>query len=176
MNEQLDKENLYSSFYPKVERYVKSRVKNAGDTEDIISDIFEKALRAFDSYDSKKASLSTWMYTITRNTVLDYYRRHGRVVPFSEITGEIEQDVSADGLIKEEELGELAGALAQLPQRQQDIIILRFYCEIPQKEIAERMNISYANVRYLQFTALRSLKKILGGEKLKGGQGRNNNG
>lgn len=161
MNDFMEKEELYISFREKVERYVQNRVQNKSDAEDLVSDIFEKTLRAYASYDRCRGSLSTWIYTITRNTVYDYYRRRGRVLPFAEIAEEVQDETAENGLLREEELARLAAVLKQLPQRQRDILILRFYYELSPKEIAQRMELSYANVRYLQFTALRSLKKLL---------------
>lgn len=161
MNDFMGKEELYISFREKVERYVQNRVQNKSDAEDLVSDIFEKALKAYATYDRRRGSLSTWIYTITRNTVYDYYRRRGRFLPFAEIKEEAQDETAENELLWEEKLAGLAEALKQLPQRQRDILILRFYYELSPKEIAQRMEISYANVRYLQFTALRSLRKLL---------------
>ena len=156
-----EKELLYASFHEKVERYIQNRVPNMSDAEDLVSDVFEKILAAYDTYDKSRGSLSTWIYTITRNTVRDYYRRNGRVVLFPEITEEATERTPESVFLREEELSALAAALKKLPQRQQDIIILHFYYNLSPSEIAGRMNISHSNVRYLQHTALRALKKTL---------------
>ena len=161
MNNLQEKEQLCASFQEKVKRYVENRVQNGSDVDDLVSEVFEKALRSISTYDARKAALSTWIYTITRNTVCDYYRRRGRVVPFAEIIDEAQEGTADTGVLREEELNELAAAMERLPQRQRDILILRFYYELSLKEIAQRMGISYANVRYLQHMALRSLKKLL---------------
>ncbi len=157
-------EAVYLEYKSRVERYVGSRVANRYDAADLVSEIFEKVLLAFAGYDEKRAGLSTWIYTITKNTVCDYFRRYGRAVPY----GMMEQEeagtgAAEDGLLREEELEILAAALERLPGRERDILVLRFYYEVPPSQIAEKMGISYANVRYLQSTALKKLRKMMGG-------------
>ena len=47
-----------------------------GDAEDLVSDVFLKAYEKYPTFDADRASVSTWLYTITRNTVIDYFRTH----------------------------------------------------------------------------------------------------
>lgn len=119
-------------------------------TQNVVSEVFEKVLNALPSYDEKKASLSTWIYAITRNTVTDFYRKNSclELCELPETAAEPEEN----------ELEALAEQLESLPQRERDILLLRFYYGLTPREIAGRMNISYANVRYLQSTALKKLK------------------
>lgn len=56
---------------------------------------------------------------------------------------------------------ELEAALARLPERERDIVILRFYSGLPSREVAARMGLSDGNVRYLQTQALRKLRAML---------------
>ncbi len=58
-------------------------------------------------------------------------------------------------------LEELEAALERLPEREKDIIILRFYSGLPSKEVAARMGLSDGNVRYLQTQALKKLRTML---------------
>ena len=58
-------------------------------------------------------------------------------------------------------LEDLEAALARLPERERDIVILRFYSGLPSREVAARMGLSDGNVRYLQTQALRKLRTML---------------
>ena len=51
--------------------------------------------------------------------------------------------------------------MARLPERERDIVILRFYSGLPSREVAARMGLSDGNVRYLQTQALRKLRAML---------------
>ncbi len=68
------KENLYEEYYRKVFGYIQSRVRTRQDAEDLCADVFVNLYEKFDTYDQSKSRLSTWIFSVTRNTVIDYYR------------------------------------------------------------------------------------------------------
>ena len=71
-----DIETLYAQYSSKVMGYIHARVRNRADAEDLCSDVFEKIQRKLEDFDPSKASVSTWIFTITRNTVIDYQSLH----------------------------------------------------------------------------------------------------
>lgn len=150
------KTELYREYHGKVLSYVRSKVCDSVLAEDLCSDIFLKIYEKLDRYDETKASLSTWIYTIARNTLTDYYRTR-RV--FSEIPETMEDGFSMEeALCSREMLDTLADALEHLDERGRDIIILRYYRGLTLKEIAERLQISYAYVKVLHSKALSALR------------------
>ena len=68
-------EQVYTEYSGKVMGYIRARIRSGADAEDLHSEVFEKVLRKLDGFDPSKASLSTWIFTITRNTVIDHFRR-----------------------------------------------------------------------------------------------------
>lgn len=70
-------QEIYQSFSGKVEAYIRSRVADTQDVEDIASQVFLKVCQNIDRFSEEKAARSTWVYTITHNTVIDYYRKRG---------------------------------------------------------------------------------------------------
>ena len=71
-------EKIYLEYREKIFRYVRGKVRNLADAEDVTSEIFLKVQTSLGSYDEEKATLSTWIYTITHNTVCNYYREQSR--------------------------------------------------------------------------------------------------
>lgn len=152
-------ERVYTEFKDKVSRYVHAKISNVQDAEDIVSDIFVKVFNGPAGYDESKSSLSTWIYTITRNTVTDYFRTSKR---FCEIPDELcSEDDNEKRLLNEEALEQLANALLQLDERARDIIILHYYSGKTLKETAAMMGISYSYVKLLHSNALKALRKII---------------
>ena len=153
------KENIYREYHGKVLSYIRAKISSAQDAEDIAADVFLKVYEKLDAFDESMASLSTWIYTITRNTIIDFYRTR-RV--FDEIP-ETQDDGSCieDDLCNAEMLEKLASALERLPERERDILILRYSSGRTLKEIAAQMGISYAYVKVLQNKALAGLRKML---------------
>ena len=155
----MDREKIYQAYYGKVYGYIFAKINHPQDAEDIAADVFVKVFAKLDTFDETKASLSTWIYTITRNTLTDHFRT--RKV-FSEMPEEVpDEAVVEEEVCNAETLGALADALETLDQRERDIIILRYYSGKTLKEIAEKYGISYAYVKILQNKAMTKLKKIL---------------
>lgn len=151
-----EKTAIYTDFYQKVLNYVNSKVQNMTQAEDLTSDIFLKIYEKLDTFDESKSSLSTWIFTITRNTLTDYYRT--RKV-FSEVPEDFRDDTCIDDeLCTSETLETLADALESLDERERDLIILRYYKGLTLTEIAERMNISYSYVKILHNKALSGMR------------------
>ena len=70
-------DQIYEDYYQKVFSYINSRINNYHDSEDLCEDVFGKVFRNIESFDSTKSALSTWIFNITRNTLIDFYRtRH----------------------------------------------------------------------------------------------------
>ena len=154
-----EKERLYTEYRNKVLSYIRSRVFNASDVEDLCEDVFIKAFTAADSYDTAKAAPGTWLYSITKNTVIDYFRR---TRPTEEIPEEISDDsLPEDEIIDAETLEELAAALEKLPTELTDIIVLHYYDNLPLTDIASSLNISYGAVKIRHNKALSSLRSAL---------------
>ena len=151
-----DTETIYRDYHGKFFGYIRSKIDSAQDTEDLAADVFLKVFEKLDSFDESRASLSTWIYTITRNTLTDYYRTR-KVL--AEIPEALEDSASVeDDLCNADTLEILAKALESLGERERDIIILRFYSGKTLREISSQMGISYAYVKVLQNKAFEKIK------------------
>jgi RNA polymerase sigma-70 factor (ECF subfamily) len=156
----LTKEEIYTQYRDKVFGYVRNHVNSPEDAEDITSDIFVKIYSKLDTYDESKASLSTWIYSMTSNTVIDFYRTN-------HVHSEIPEDLSDEGstiedeILNNESLELLADALSNLPQELMDIIVLRYYKGLTLQDIAVKMNLSYGVAKLRHREALGKLREML---------------
>lgn len=153
-------EAIYLEYYPKIRRYIAAKLQDPQTAEDLVSEVFLKVCQRLESFDESRASLSTWIYTIAKNTVIDHYRtsRHHSELPEALASGE---DLE-ESLCRADTLQALAAALEALDERQRDIIILRYYRGMTLREIAQRMGLSYSYMKALHNSALASLKRKLG--------------
>ena len=161
MNKQ-DCEFIYTQYRDKVFGFVRSKIFNQTEAEDIVQTVFLKVYLNLDQYDETKASLSTWIYTITRNTVYDYLKemRDHPVLELIDNTVDSAEEPD-DSLLNKEELEELACALEKLPQNQRDIIILLYYKNLDRRKVAEMFGITYGQLRYLHDKAMKRLGELL---------------
>ncbi len=132
-------EQLYKPLF----LYVKKRVNNQEDAEDLTQEVFYKLSK---SETSKVESVKSWVYMIAKNTITDYYRK--KKIP---TTNEVEEVGYSYELNDENAADELSKCVTQfvneLPEDYRSIMLLSELEEIPQKEIAERLNMNYVTVR-----------------------------
>ena len=126
-----------------------------------MSSVFLKMLQNLDRFSPERASLSTWIYTIARHTVVDYQRQQQRNY-LCELPEEmpVEDDV-CEPLLRAELLEQLACGLESLEKRKHDLIVLRYYEGYSLKRVAEEMNLSYSCSKLIHQKALKCLREWL---------------
>lgn len=153
----MDQSQIYEDYHMKVLRYIQGQVNDYYLAEDLCSDVFVKVYEKLESFNEKKASISTWIFTITRNTLIDYYRTR-------KVTSEIPENLvyEDDGFdVDDESLEKLAKGLENLDERSRNLIIKHYYESKTLKEVAEELGISYAYSKILHQKALFLLKKYM---------------
>jgi RNA polymerase sigma-70 factor (ECF subfamily) len=153
---------LYEQFMPKVYRYITFRIKDENMAQELTSMVFEKALTKFDSFNAHKASFSTWIFTIARNTVIDHYRvykKHEDIVSDVETKTTVQYPSPEDEAIKTENTGRLRVFLSRLNKREQEAITLKYSNGMSNREIAEVLNLTETNVGSILCRTIRKLRK-----------------
>ena len=123
--------------------------------EDLVSAVFMKIVQKLDSYDPAKAAVSTWVYTITRNTVTDFFRTHRTMTALEDYMAW--EDAASD-LTDDDALDALADALLALKAKERDLIVLHYYKGHTLKVVAEMMGMSYINAKVIHQKALTGLR------------------
>jgi len=157
---------MYDRHMPDIYRYITYRVGNPSLAEDLTADVFEKALRGIEGYRPDKAAPRTWLTAIARNTVIDHFRKAGRIEVVRE--DDAPEEASEEPAVEEqvahlEEARQLRLCLADLPQLDQDIISLKFGADMNNREIARVLSISESNVGTRLYRAVRRLKDAFEG-------------
>jgi len=139
------------------------RLNSRADAEDLTQLTFERALRAWRRFDERKGSAGAWLLSIARNLLIDHYRRDRSGQ--RESLDDPEQGTAMPEVEgPETELGispELASALELLPDRQREVLALRYGGDLTGPEIAELTGLTLANVQQLLSRALRRLRDEL---------------
>jgi len=141
---------LYDIYFPKIFRYISWRVGNRNDAEDIVSDIFTKILNKLNLFQwQKNATFSSWIFRIAYNTLTDYYRANSKK---NHINIDDLPEIEADDILPSEEwdrkqlFKKLYKMIQGLPDRQAEIITMRFFTGMKNKEIAEVLKIEERSV------------------------------
>jgi RNA polymerase sigma-70 factor, ECF subfamily len=148
---------LYQENLARVYHFVYIKVKNREVAEDLTSQIFLKAVRHLDSRRSSQ-SIRSWLLQVASTTVIDYWRAFYRT-PTSSL--DVLLEAGWEGPTEDVFLGandsaaeQLQRILQQLPERDREVLTCRFLLKLSVNETAQRMGVSEANVKILQFRAL----------------------
>lgn len=154
---------LYEETLPIVYRYIYSKVGNREEAEDLTSQVYLKALRGLDVA-RDNASAQAWLFQVARTTIADFWRGFYRIRTSSL------DDLLATGWDSPVNVGQppddqSAAARAQrilsrLPDRYREVLTFRFLLNLSLKETATRMNLTEANVKVLQFRALKKASAL----------------
>ncbi len=155
---------LIKQYEASVFRTAMGLLHNKEDAEEITQDVFVKVYQSLSSFNGK-AAFSTWLYRITVNTSLNYLKKKNRKTFWSGLTDILQlasKDKSAEAILTERsDNTAIQQALDALPEKQRLAFVFTKYEELPQKQVAEIMNISEGAVEQLIIRAKNNLKKIL---------------
>ncbi len=149
-------EELYERAYPSIYRFVRARVQEPADAEDIASQAFLQALGHYDASRSDSEAIA-WLFQITRNVMGDHWRKHYRGVSTTPLTDVIMETYTAEDVTLENPKAEVKvdRTLSALPGRYRKVLELRFLQGASLQETATNLETSVANAKVLQHRALR---------------------
>ena len=66
--------SIYDRYFTRIYNYIRIRVSNAAEADDLTSRVFERVLGRLASYRPERGSLEAWLFAAARNAVLDHFR------------------------------------------------------------------------------------------------------
>ena len=153
-------DSIWEKFSKPLKSFIKRRVKNDDDVDDILQNVFYKIHNSIGSLkDTDK--IHAWVYRIAKNAVADFYRTH----KYEEDTIELSEDIISE---TEDELsvnGEIAQCLKAminyLPEKHKQAIVLTEFQNLTQKEMGDRMGLSLSGAKSRVQRARVKLKEML---------------
>jgi len=153
-----DWDALYAEQLPRVYNYFRFRVGDGAVAEDLTSATFEKAWRARARFRRDLAGFSTWLLAIARNVAIDHYRARRAHAPL-EAAGHVAGGADpADLEERHADWRRLGLLLERLPERDRDLIALKFGAGWTNRAIARAAHLSESNVGTLLHRAIAALR------------------
>ena len=153
---------VYQKYHKEIYRYLYTLCGDSALAEDLLQEVFLKAIL---SLSDSHTNIRAWLYLVARNLFLNNVKKGKRIV-YEEISEEF-----ADGHLGPEEKAmedmknqELYRAIMQLDTGLREVIALRYFSELSQKEIASLLHISPENVRIKVYRAKKEIKNYMEGK------------
>lgn len=154
---------LYDTYVDQVYSYVYHRTGHRQTAEDLVSDVFLRALRAIGDFRWRGVDFGAWLITIARNRVNDHFKS-ARFRLEASVDEVVERPSTHEGgpehaAITRDLRVQLRSAMADLTDEQGEVLYLRFIQHLDVAETAVIMGRSDDAVKALQYRALRALAK-----------------
>ena len=157
---------LYDLYVARVYRHIYYRTGNTQDAEDLTQLVFTRAWKAIGRYRKTASPFLAWLMRISHNLVIDYYRSTKDTAYLDSEPAFISSTSSTERLAEEHyNQQELRKAILQLPDDQQQVILMSFIEGFSYVEIAGVLGKREGTVRVILHRALKKLRKILETEK-----------
>lgn len=157
---QQEKERVYKDNAKKIQYYLMTKGLNADDAEDVSATVFVKFYKSVDErYDGSRSAVTTWLYRITQNTLIDFYRTRKMHSELDETLSY--EDKTVDDILTKETLAELGQAMMRLDDRANALVTLVYYDCKKLKEAAEILNMSYSNAKIVLKKSLATIKSVM---------------
>ena len=158
---------LFDRLAPRLKSFMMRKGASIELAEDMVQDTMIAVWTKAGLYQPDKGSVVAWIYTIARNLRIDRFRRDSGVsfVDYEDFDGPSGEVAADDQLAARQEGRHVAQALASIPEEQKQILILSFVEDVPQSEIALRLNLPLGTVKSRMRLAYGRLRKTL--ERLK---------
>lgn len=135
-------QNIWKDLHQELQKFIFFKVKNKQISEDILQDVFLKIqLKVHNLKDSSK--LTSWVYQITRNTILNHFRKDNNLFSLESI-----DIVDADNDVDFSKLSDCINSkINNLPNKYKEALLLTILKDFSQIELAEYLGISYSGAK-----------------------------
>jgi RNA polymerase sigma-70 factor (ECF subfamily) len=153
-------EKLYKKTVDKAMAYFYAKTGNHADTEDLVQELYLKLYRYLGSYE-ERGGFSSFFYSVARSIYADWVKKkkvQSKDAEFEAQSKGSDNDSFANSILKME----LFEALRKLDETDREIIILYFFQDLKNEEIAQALNMTVENVKVRKHRALKKLRSIMG--------------
>lgn len=152
---------LFRHFAPRVKAFLMKGGATAAQAEECAQDVMATLWNKAHLFDPERASVATWIFTIARNRRIDAIRRARRPEPEDLPWGPEPEPDQLEVLAQQQDTERLGQALAQLPQKQRDLIERAYFGELTHSEIALETGLPLGTIKSRLRLALDRLRHEL---------------
>jgi RNA polymerase sigma-70 factor (ECF subfamily) len=157
---------LYEAHAARVYQYLLHKLGQPADAEDVTAEVFIRAMEALPSYQIRGVPFIAWLMRISHNSAINHFKRNGRRKEvILDDWDAISTDDPAELAVQQATFEEVSRAMKGLTALQQQALNLRFISQLTTAETASQMDRTVRAVKFLQHSAIRALRRRLGGQE-----------
>jgi RNA polymerase sigma factor (sigma-70 family) len=156
-------DRLYRSSRDDVYAYVGSLLRDEAAAEEVTAAAFERAYRKRHRFDPERGEPRAWLFGIARNAALDELRRRGRQAELTAEPADLESFGGEEGAVQSERRLAVSAALERLDPRERELIALKFFAGLENREIAQVLGTSESNAGTKLHRAMTKLREACDG-------------
>jgi RNA polymerase sigma-70 factor (ECF subfamily) len=154
-----DWETVYADALPRVYNFFRYRFGASADAEDLTARTFEKAWRARNRYRRDLAGFNTWALSIARNVAIDHARRRRPDVALDEARAIPAAGTPESEAAARSDAERLARLLAGLPERDRELMALKYGAGLTNRAIAKATGLTESNVGTIVHRAVETIRR-----------------
>ena len=141
-------EYLFDRYRDAIHRLFLQRTGNAEDADDLLQETFIKVYMNLHRY-SPEYTFGQWLYTIARNTFIDYVRKRQDDLPIDEKFSSPASNTPTpeESVINSQQHHQIELCIARLPENYRRLIRMRFFDEYSYEEIAVKLSLPLGTVK-----------------------------
>jgi RNA polymerase sigma-70 factor (ECF subfamily) len=163
--QEVDWEAVYRSELPRVYNFFRYRLGEDRLAEDLTADTFEKAWRNRARYRHDLSAFSTWLFTIARNIAADHFRRQNREISLDGAGDLPAPETVEDTAGHHDDFRRLSLLLGCLPDRERELVALKYGADLTNRAIAKVTGLSESNVGTILHRVMQRLRMAWEEEK-----------
>jgi RNA polymerase sigma-70 factor (ECF subfamily) len=156
--EDINWDSVVNDELPRLYNYFRYRLGDEIAAEDLTSLVLEKAWLKRHRYRRDRAAFSAWLFAIAKNEVVGYLRKRRISVPLS-LAEKATSETAEHILEHSQDLQTLSRLLDDLPERERELISLKFGADLNNREISTIMGLSESNVGTILSRVLQKLRE-----------------
>jgi RNA polymerase sigma-70 factor (ECF subfamily) len=142
-----------------VHGYLISLLADRASAEDLTALAFERLYRSRSRLDPRRGTPRAWLFSIARNAALDELRLRRRRSSYDLEEDLVDDRASGEALEDVERRAMVFDALASLPLRERELVLLKFHGQLSNGELARALGISESNAGTRLHRALTRLRE-----------------
>ena len=159
---------LVRKYQERVYWHIRKMVISHEDADDITQDVFVKIWTKLDGF-KEQSALFTWIYRIATNECLNFLKKKRRrfMLPIHDVAAELSNIIDHDPMVSGKKIEkELQKALLTIPDKQRLVFNMKYFDDMPYKEISAILNVSIGGLKASYHLAVKKVSRFIEAESI----------